>query len=119
MEQQQPPRTGGAPPGPAGPGTSRGRSEGRGSREARGRGPGRGREGGRRFYRRRKVCKFCTERVDHVDYKDVKLLVQFVTERGKIMPRRVTGTCFPHQRQLKVAIKRARNIALLPFQAAL
>ncbi len=76
----------------------------------------RGREG-RRFYRRRKVCKFCTERLDHIDYKDVKILSQFVSERGKILPRRLTGVCSPHQRQLKVAIKRARNIALLPFAA--
>ncbi|MBI4461848.1 MAG: 30S ribosomal protein S18 [Acidobacteria bacterium] len=88
------------------------RSEGPASR-----GRGRGREGGRRFFRRRKVCKFCAERVDHIDYKDVKLVGQFVTDRGKIMPRRLTGTCSSHQRQLKVAIKRARNIALLPFAA--
>jgi len=76
----------------------------------------RGREG-RRFYRRRKVCRFCTERLDHIDYKDVKILSQFVSERGKILPRRLTGVCSPHQRQLKVAVKRARNIALLPFAA--
>ena len=82
--------------------------------------PGRGprREagpGGRRFYRRRKVCKFCVEKMDHIDYKDVKVIGQFIGDRGKILPRRLTGVCTPHQRQLKVAIKRARNIALLPF----
>ncbi|HXE74834.1 MAG TPA: 30S ribosomal protein S18 [Candidatus Xenobia bacterium] len=75
--------------------------------------------GGRRFFRRRKVCKFCTEKMDHIDYKDVKLIGQFISERGKILPRRVTGVCTPHQRGLKVAIKRARNIALLPFQTTL
>ncbi|MFQ5816976.1 MAG: 30S ribosomal protein S18 [Terriglobia bacterium] len=110
-EQDQPAQTGGSAPAA--------RSEARGAREPRERPRGRGREGGRRFYRRRKICKFCAERLDHIDYKDVKLLVQFVTERGKILPRRLTGTCSPHQRQLKVAIKRARNIALLPFQTAL
>lgn len=89
---------------------------GRGQREGREERPRRGREG-RRFYRRRKVCKFCTERIDHIDYKDVKILSQFVSERGKILPRRLTGVCSPHQRRLKVAIKRARNIALLPFAA--
>jgi small subunit ribosomal protein S18 len=65
------------------------------------------------------VCKFCVDRVDYIDYKDVKVVGQFVGERGKILPRRVTGVCSPHQRQLKRAIKRARNIALLPFAAAL
>lgn len=74
--------------------------------------------GGRRFFRRRKVCKFCVEKMDHIDYKDVKVIGQFIGERGKILPRRVTGVCAPHQRQLKVAIKRARNIALLPFAVA-
>jgi len=64
------------------------------------------------------VCKFCTEKIDHVDYKDTGVLGQFVGDRGKILPRRVTGVCAPHQRQLKVALKRARNIALLPFASA-
>jgi small subunit ribosomal protein S18 len=76
------------------------------------------REGGggrRQYFRRRKVCKFCTEKIDVVDYKDVRLIGQFVSERGKILPRRLTGTCSPHQRTLTLAIKRARNIALLPF----
>ena len=80
------------------------------------RGPG-GREGGRKFFRRKKVCKFCVEKIDDINYKDVRLLQQFVAERGKIAPRRLTGVCTPHQRQLTSAIKRARNIALLPFAA--
>ena len=74
--------------------------------------------GGRKqYFRRRKVCKFCTEKIDVIDYKDVRLIGQFVSERGKILPRRLTGTCSPHQRTLTLAIKRARNIALLPFAA--
>lgn len=81
-----------------------------------GRGPG-GRKGGgkRQFFRKRKFCKFCAEKMDHIDYKDTRLLSQFVQERGKILPRRLTGTCSPHQRRLTEAIQRARNIALLPF----
>ena len=81
------------------------------------RGPGGGREGGRKFFRRKKVCKFCVEKIDDINYKDVRLLQQFVAERGKIVPRRLTGVCTPHQRRLTEAIKRARNIALLPFAA--
>ena len=89
-------------------------------RESGPRGPGR-REGGpgpggrRQYFRRRKVCKFCEEKIDFVDYKDVRLVSQFISERGKILPRRLTGTCSPHQHVLAVAIKRARNIALIPF----
>ncbi|MBI4164249.1 MAG: 30S ribosomal protein S18 [Acidobacteria bacterium] len=80
---------------------------------------GSGGPGGRKqYFRRRKVCKFCTEKIDWVDYKDVRLISQFVSERGKILPRRLTGTCSPHQHELTTAIKRARNIALLPFAAA-
>jgi small subunit ribosomal protein S18 len=63
------------------------------------------------------VCKFCEEKIDVIDYKDVRLVAQFVSERGKILPRRLTGTCSMHQRELTTAIKRARNIALLPFAA--
>ena len=75
-----------------------------------------GRGGGKRyFFRRRKVCKFCADKIDYIDYKDVKLLLQFVPERGKVLPRRMFGTCAEHQRKLTVAIKRARHIALLPF----
>ena len=73
--------------------------------------------GGKKYFRRRKVCKFCVEKIDHIDYKDVRLIQQFIADRGKILPRRLTGVCTPHQRHLKVAIKRARNIALLPFAA--
>jgi ribosomal protein S18 len=62
-----------------------------------------------------KVCKFCTEKIEAINYKDVRLLAQFVAESGKIVPRRLTGVCTPHQRRLSSAIKQARNIALLPF----
>ncbi len=77
--------------------------------------PGGPREGGRKFFRRKKVCKFCVEKIDAINYKDVRLLSQFVAESGKIVPRRLTGVCTPHQRRLTDAIKQARNIALLPF----
>jgi small subunit ribosomal protein S18 len=77
-----------------------------------------GKEAGKRyFFRRRKVCKFCADKIDYVDYKDVKLLSSFVPERGKVLPRRMFGTCAEHQRKLTLAIKRACNIALLPFAA--
>lgn len=77
-----------------------------------------GKEGGKRFFfRRRKVCKFCADKIDYIDYKDVKTLSGFVPERGKVLPRRMFGTCAEHQRKLTLAIKRARNIALLPFAA--
>jgi small subunit ribosomal protein S18 len=84
-------RPGGRPGGPGGPG-------------------GRG-----KFFRRKKVCKFCTEKIDAIPYRDVRLLQGFVAERGKIVPRRLTGVCTTHQRRLTRAIKQARNIALLPF----
>ena len=82
-----------------------------------GRGPGGPpREGGgRKFFRRKKVCKFCVERIEDINYKDYRLLGQFVAESGKIVPRRLTGVCAPHQHRLSAAIKQARNIALLPF----
>jgi small subunit ribosomal protein S18 len=88
-------------------------------RDARpGGGPGGpGRDAGRKFFRRKKVCKFCVEKIDSINYKDVRLLSGFVAERGKIVPRRLTGVCTPHQRRLSAAIKQARNIALLPFAA--
>ncbi|AMB99327.1 30S ribosomal protein S18 [Aerococcus urinaehominis] len=70
------------------------------------------RRGGRR---RRKVCHFCANHIDHIDYKDTDLLSRYVSEKGKILPRRVTGTCAKHQRPLTTAIKRARIMALLPF----
>ena len=91
-----PPRSGGRPGGPGG------RPSG---------GPG----GRGKFFRRKKVCKFCTEKIDAIPYRDVRLLQGFVAERGKIVPRRLTGVCTTHQRRLTRAIKQARNIALLPF----
>jgi small subunit ribosomal protein S18 len=75
-----------------------------------------GRPGKKRFlFRRRKFCKFCEDKVRYIDFKDVRVLQGYVPERGKILPRRTSGTCSGHQRQLKQAIKRARNVALLPF----
>ena len=65
--------------------------------------------------RRRKVCQFCADKIEHIDYKDMRHLKNCVSESGKILPRRVTGVCTKHQRQLTVAIKRARHIALLPY----
>ena len=81
-------------------------------------GPG-GQQGGKKkfFYRRKRVCKFCVEKIEYIDFKDVKTLQQFIPERGKILPRRISGTCAPHQRKLQNAIKRARIAALLPFTA--
>lgn len=66
---------------------------------------------------RRKVCAFCVEKVDYIDYKDIGKLRKFTSERAKILPRRVTGTCARHQRELTTAIKRARQVALLPYTA--
>lgn len=79
-------------------------------------GPG-GAPGGKKkfFYRRKRVCKFCVEKLEYIDYKDIKTLQQFIPERGKILPRRISGTCALHQRKLQNAIKRARIAALLPF----
>jgi small subunit ribosomal protein S18 len=89
----------GGPGGPGGPGG----------------GPGGPRRGKRQYFRKKKVCKFCVEKMDFIDYKRADILSQFVQERGKILPRRMTGVCSRHQRWLGEAIKRARNIALLPF----
>jgi len=80
-------------------------------------GGGPGGPGGRKFFRRKKVCKFCTEKIDAISYRDVRLLQGFVAERGKIVPRRLTGVCTRHQRRLSLAIKQSRNIALLAFAA--
>jgi small subunit ribosomal protein S18 len=110
---------------PNGEGRTFGRPRGSGGGSgggARGGGAGRdgekGKDGGKRFFfRRRKVCKFCADKIDYVDYKDVKLISQFVPERGKILPRRMFGTCAEHQRKLTEAINRARHIALLPYAA--
>jgi small subunit ribosomal protein S18 len=93
------PRREGGPGGPGGPGG----------------GPGGRPRGKRQYFRKKKVCKFCVEKMDMIDYKRADILSQFVQERGKILPRRMTGVCARHQRWLGVAIKRARNIALLPF----
>ncbi len=73
----------------------------------------------RRIFHRRKVCRFCADSSLVIDYKDTKTLRYFITERGKIIPRRITGTCAKHQRQLTRAIKRARTIAMLPFVGTL
>jgi small subunit ribosomal protein S18 len=88
-----------------------GRSAGKGKDEK-----GKDDKGGRRtFFRRRRVCKFCVEKIDYIPYKDVKLLAPFIPERGKIQPRRISGVCALHQRALQNAIKRARQIALVPY----
>jgi small subunit ribosomal protein S18 len=92
----RPPRPAGGPGGPGG---------------------GPGGAGGRKFFRRKKVCKFCTEKIDAISYRDVRLLQGFVAERGKIVPRRLTGVCTRHQRKVSQAIKQSRNIALLAFAA--
>ena len=73
----------------------------------------------KQYFRRRKVCRFCVEKIDDIDYKDVRLLMSFISERGRITPRRITGVCTPHQRRLSEAIKQARNIALVPFASSL
>lgn len=104
------------PAGPGGPGASGGpRPGGRGAGGG-GRGPRRG--GGGRFGGRRKVCGFCVDKIGEVDYKDTPRLRRYISERGKIEPRRKLGTCAKHQRSLTVAIKRARHVALLPFTTA-
>ncbi len=112
-----PPRRDGG--GHGGPGGGHGGSSGHGGprREGgpSGGGPGGPRRGKRQYFRKKKVCKFCVEKMDFIDYKRADILSQFVQERGKILPRRMTGVCSRHQRWLGEAIKRARNIALLPF----
>jgi small subunit ribosomal protein S18 len=90
----------------SGPG-GRGKDGKAGEKGARQRGGG--------FFRRRKVCKFCADKIDDINYKDVKVIGPFVPERGKILPRRISGTCAKHQRKLQTAIKRARQIALIPY----
>jgi small subunit ribosomal protein S18 len=105
---QQSSEGGGRPSGPRSGGPGRGPRPGAPGRDAGGGGP-------RKYFRRKKVCKFCVEKIDAINYKDVRLLSQFVAESGKIVPRRLTGVCTPHQRRLSEAIKQARNIALLPF----
>lgn len=111
QQPQQP-----APPAPA-PAPAAPRPAGPGSLGARPGGPPK--RGKRSFVRKKKVCRFCVEKVDFIDYKKADVLAAFIQERGKILPRRMTGTCARHQRWLTVAIKRAQNIALLPFAAEL
>ena len=96
----------------------RGRSGGPGG--GRGRGgddkKGDGKQGQRRgLFRRRKVCKFCADKIDDINYKDVRMLMPFVPERAKVLPRRISGTCALHQRKLRTAIMRARQLALIPY----
>ena len=104
-------------------GSKRGFGSGGGGGRGRGKtGPGaagaQGKDGQRRpMFRRRKVCKFCAEKIDDINYKDAKLLMSFVPERAKILPRRISGTCAMHQRKLRTAIMRARQLALIPYTA--
>jgi small subunit ribosomal protein S18 len=94
-----------------------GRGRGRSGDKDRDKDKGKGGDGPRRggFFRRRRVCKFCAEKIDYINYKDVRILAPFLPERGKIQPRRISGTCAKHQRKLQVAIKRARQLALVPY----
>jgi small subunit ribosomal protein S18 len=122
-EQKQASAPGGAPRREGGHGGGHGGPGGGHGGPRREGGPGGGGPGGpggrprgkRQYFRKKKVCKFCVEKMDMIDYKRADILSQFVQERGKILPRRMTGVCARHQRWLGVAIKRARNIALLPF----
>jgi small subunit ribosomal protein S18 len=103
-------------PRPSGPSRSSDRgsdSRGRGDRDDRG--PRAGGDKRRRFQIRKKVCRFCVDKTPFIDYKDVKTLRFFITERGKILPRRISGNCARHQREVTVAVQRCRNIALIPF----
>ncbi len=111
-------RFGGGAPGGGGRGPGGG--AGRGPAGAGGPGGARGprRPGGSRFGGRKKVCGFCVDKIGEVDYKDTPRLRRYISERGKIEPRRKLGTCARHQRSLTVAIKRARHVALLPFTTA-
>ena len=106
---------GSGPGGQSGPGGGGGGYQG--NRPAGAPRPSGGPGGRGKFFRRKKVCKFCTEKIDAIPYRDVRLLQGFVAERGKIVPRRLTGVCARHQRRLSLAIKQSRNIALLAFAA--
>jgi small subunit ribosomal protein S18 len=92
----------------------RGGRGGRGGAKSGDKGKGEGRPRGG-FFRRRRVCKFCADKIDYINYKDVRLLMPFIPERGKIQPRRISGTCAKHQRALQTAISRARQLALIPY----
>jgi small subunit ribosomal protein S18 len=94
------------------------KGSGGGGRGKGGHGGQQGKDGQRRpMFRRRKVCKFCADKIDDINYKDTKLLMPFVPERAKILPRRISGTCAMHQRKLRTAIMRARQLALIPYTA--
>src|ERR1700681_4752541 len=110
-----PRREGGGGHGPGGGHGGHGGPRREGGPGGPGGGPGGRPRGKRQYFRKKKVCKFCVEKMDFIDYKRSDILSQFVQERGKILPRRMTGVCSRHQRWLGVAIKRARNIALMPF----
>lgn len=75
--------------------------------------------GKKQYFRRKKVCRFCVEKIDDINYKETRMLNSFISERGKITPRRISGVCTPHQKRLAEAIKQARSIALLPFASSL
>jgi small subunit ribosomal protein S18 len=92
-----------------------GGGRGRGGDKDKDKDKGKGDNPRRGFFRRRRVCKFCAEKIDYINYKDVRLLAPFLPERGKIQPRRLSGTCALHQRKLQTAIKRARQLALVPY----
>ena len=120
VPQQAPPSAPSGPSGPGGPGgPGGGRPQGGRPGGGPGGGPGGPKRGKRSFVRKKKVCRFCVDKADFIDYKKAEILAPFIQERGKILPRRMTGTCARHQRWLTVAIKRAQNIALLPFAAEL
>src|SRR6202012_5164985 len=114
-EQRQASSPSGPRPGGHGPGGGHGGPGGPRREGGPGGGPGGPRRGKRQYFRKKKRCKFCVEKMDFIDYKRADILSQFVQERGKILPRRMTGVCARHQRWLGEAIKRARNTALLPF----
>ena len=94
-----------------------GSGAGRGGRGGGARGTAEKKDGQRRggLFRRRKVCRFCADKIDYIDYKDVRILAPFLPERAKILPRRISGCCAMHQRKLQTAIKRARQLALVPY----
>ena len=118
QKQASAPAPSGEPRREGGPGGGRRESGPRGGGPGGPGGPGGRPRGKRQYFRKKKVCKFCVEKMDFIDYKRADILSQFVQERGKILPRRMTGVCARHQRGLGVAIKRARNIALLPFSGS-
>jgi small subunit ribosomal protein S18 len=98
-------------------------SEGRGGRPISGgmrpTGGDKAMAGKKQYFRRKKMCRFCVDKIDDINYKDTRLLLSFISERGKITPRRISGVCAPHQRRLAESIKQARNIALIPFTTSM